>query len=65
MNLYDDNTNINNKRKIFFNQSFCQYYRKLYGIAKNLNKEGLMDCFWIANGTMKIRESSQSKLNNL
>ena len=61
INLYDDNTDTNNKRKIFINQSLCPYYRKLYGMVKDLNNEGLIDSFWITNGTIKIRESSQSK----
>ena len=62
INLYDDNnTDTNNKRKIFINQRLCPYYRKLYGMMKDLNNEGLIDCFWITNGTIKIRESSQSK----
>ena len=62
INLHDDdNTDINNKRKIFINQSFCLYYRKPYGMVKDLNNEGLMDSFWITNGTIKIRESNQSK----
>ena len=61
INFYDDNTNTNNKRKIFINQSLCPYYRKLYGMVKDLNKEGLIDSFWIANGTIKIRESSRWK----
>ena len=61
INLYDDNTDTNNKRKIFSNQNLCPYYRKLYGMVKDLNKEGLIDSFWIANGTIKIRESSRSK----
>ena len=63
INLFDDNTDTNNRRKIFINQSLCPYYRKLYGIMKykDLNNEGLIDSFWIKNGTIKIRESSQSK----
>ena len=61
INLYDDNTDTNNKRKIFINQSLCPYYRKLYGMVKDLDNEGLIDFFRIANGTKKIRESSQSK----
>ena len=61
INLYDDNTDTNNKRKIFINQSLCPYYRKLYGMVKDLNNEGLIDSFWIVNGTIKIRESSQSR----
>ena len=28
---------------------------------KDLNNEGLIDSFWITNGTIKIREFSQSK----
>ena len=60
-NLYDDNTDTNNKRKIFINQSLCPYYRKLSGMAKDLNNEGLIEFFWIANGTIKIKESSRSK----
>ena len=51
INLYDDNTDTYNKRKIFINQSLCPYYRKLYGMVKDLNNEGLIDFFWIANGT--------------
>ena len=61
INLYDDNTDTNNKTKIFINQSLCPYYRKLYGMVKDLNNEGLIDSFWIVNGTIKIRESSQSR----
>ena len=62
INLYDDaNTDTNNKRKIFINQSLCPYYKKLYGMVKDLNNEGLIDSFWIVNGTIKIRESSRSK----
>ena len=61
INLYDDNNDTNNKRKIFINQSLCPYYRKLYGVVKDLNNEGLIDSFWITNGTIKIRECSQSK----
>ena len=61
INLYDDNTDTNNKRKIFINQSLCPYYRKLYSMMKDFNNEGLIDYFWITNGTIKIRKSSQSK----
>ena len=61
INLYDDNTDTNNKIKILINQSLCPYYRKLYGMVKDLSNEGLIDFLWIANGTIKIRESIQSK----
>ena len=61
INLYDDNTDTNNKRKIFINQSLCPYYRKLYVMAKDLNNQGFINSFWIANRTIKIREPSQSK----
>ena len=30
-------------------------------MVKDLNNESLIDSFWITNGTIKIRESSQSK----
>ena len=30
-------------------------------MVKDLNNEGLIDSFWIADGTIKIRESSQTK----
>ena len=30
-------------------------------LVKDLNNEGLIDSFWITNGTIQIRESSQSK----
>ena len=30
-------------------------------MVKDLNNEDLIDSFWITNGTIKIRESSQSK----
>ena len=39
INLYDGNTDTNNKRKMFINQSLCPYCRKLYGIVKDLNKK--------------------------
>ena len=60
--LYNhDESENSNSRNIFINQSFCLYYRKLYGLVKDLSNEGLIDSFWIRNGTIKIRESSQSK----
>ena len=62
INLYDDNTDTYNKRKVFINQSLCPYYRKLHVMVKGLNNESLMDSFWVANATKKIRESSLSKL---
>ena len=61
INLYDDNTDTNNKREIFINQSLCPYYKKLYSMMKDFNNEGLIDYFWITNGTIKIRKSNQSK----
>ena len=62
INLYDDNNiDTNIRRKIFVNQSLYPYYRKLYGMVKDLNNEGLIDFFWIANGAIKIMESRQSK----
>ena len=57
---HDDSKN-SNSRKIFINQSLCLYYRKFYGLVKDLSHEGLIDSFWISNGTIKILESSQSK----
>ena len=30
-------------------------------MVKDLNNEGLIESFWITNGSIKIRESSQSK----
>ena len=60
--LYNhDERENSNSRKIFINQSFCPYYRKLCGLLKDLSNEGLIDSFWIWNGTIKIRESSQSE----
>ena len=60
--LYNhDESENSNSRKIFINQSFCLYYRKLYGLVMDLSNEGLTDSFWISNGTIKIWESSQSK----
>ena len=50
-----------NSRKIFINQSLCPYYRRLYGLVKDLSNKGLIDSFWISNGTINLRESSRSK----
>ena len=60
INIYDDDTDTNNKRKIFVNQSLFPNYMKIYGMENDSNNEGLIDSFWIANGTVKIRESSRS-----
>ena len=57
----DDGSKNSNSRKIFINHCFCQYYRRAYGLVKGLSNEGLIDSFGIFNGTIKIRESSQSK----
>ena len=56
-----DESKNSNSRKIFINQSLCSYYRRLYDMVKDLSNEGLIDSFWISNGTIKIRQSSQSK----
>ena len=60
--LYNhDESENSNSRKVFINQSLCLYCRKLYGLVKDLSNEGLIDSFLILNGTIKVRESSQSK----
>ena len=60
--LYNhDESESSNSRKIFNNQSLCPYYRKLHALVKDLSNEGLIDLFWILNGTIKIKEFSQSK----
>ena len=56
-----DESENSNSRKIFINQTLCPYNRRLYGLVKDLSNESLIDSFWISNGTIKIRESSQSK----
>ena len=33
----------------------------LYGRVKELDREGLMDSFWISNGTIKMKELSESQ----
>ena len=33
----------------------------LYGKIKELAREGLVDSFWISNGTIKIKELSKSQ----
>ena len=45
INLCDDNTDTNNKRKIFMNQSLFPNYTKLYGMENDSNNEGLIDPF--------------------
>ena len=60
--LYNhDESKNSNSRKIFINHSLCLYNRRLDGLVKDLSNEGLIDLFWILNGTIKIRESSKSK----
>ena len=60
--LYNhDESKSSNSMKIVINECLCPYYRKLYGLIKDLSNEGLIDSFWLLNGTIKIRESSQSK----
>ena len=34
----------------------------LYGRVKELAREGLVDSFWISNGTIKMKELSESQL---
>ena len=33
----------------------------LYGRARELAREGLADSFWISNGTIKMKELSESQ----
>ena len=58
---HDEIENSNKNRKISIYQSVCIYYRKLYGLLRDLSNEDLIDSFWISNGTLKITWSSQSK----
>ena len=37
----------NRTSKAIINQNFCPYYKKLYGLIKDLNNKGLIDSFWI------------------
>lgn len=39
---HDESKNSNRSRKIFINQNLFRYYRKLYGLVKDLNNEGLI-----------------------
>ena len=50
----------NKKPKLFLNQSLYPYYRMLYGKVKELAREGLVDSFWISNGTIKMKELLES-----
>ena len=44
--LYNhDESENSNSRKISINESLFPYYRKLYGIVKDLSNEGLIDSF--------------------
>ena len=57
-----DRKNFSNKKpELFLNQSLCPYYRMLYGRVKELAREGLVDSFWISNGTIKMKELSESQ----
>ena len=49
------------KLKLFLNQSLCPYYRLLYGRVKELARDNLIDSFWISNGTIKMKELSESQ----
>ena len=51
---HDEIENSNRNRKISIYQSLCRYYRKLYGLLRDLSNEDLIDSFWILNGTLKI-----------
>ena len=60
--LYNhDESKNGNSTEIFINQSLCLYYRVLYDLVKDFSNEDFVVSFWISNGTIKIRESSQSK----
>ena len=40
-----DQSKNRNSRKIFINQSLCQYYRRLYDLVKDLSNKGLIESF--------------------
>ena len=56
-----DESKKGNSMEIFINQSLCPYYRMLYYLLKDFSNEDFIVSFWISNGIIKIRESSQSK----
>ena len=58
----NDRKNFSYKKpKLFLNQSLCPYYRMLCGRAKELAREGLIYSFRISNGTIKMKELSESQ----
>ena len=56
-----ERTLVIKKPKLFLSQSLCSYYRMLYGRVKELAREGLIDSFWISNGTVKMKKLSESQ----
>lgn len=46
---------VSDVKAVFINQGLPLYYRKLHGLVKDFIDEGLIDTFWILNGTIKTR----------
>ena len=46
---------VSDVNSAFINQGLPLYYRKLHGLVKDFIDEGLIDTFWILNGTIKTR----------
>ena len=59
-NMINKQTELINDNKEF-REKLSIIDSKGFGPVKDLSKECLIESFWISNGTIKIRESSQSK----
>ena len=45
--------------KIYFNANLCGYYKKLWGMCKELKNSGRIKYLWEISGNIKIRRDSE------
>ena len=46
--------------KVFINESFCFYHKKLWSKCKRLWSAGHISAFWVRNGSLRIKLSNGS-----
>ena len=55
-----DKKKIGIKNNIYINYSLCRDYRRLHYTARKLHNDGVINRFWVSNGTVKIAVTENS-----
>ena len=55
-----NNLEFQRGNQIYFDGNLCGYYKKLWGMCKELKKSGCIEYLWETSGNIKIRRDSET-----